>query len=174
MPPKRHVKNFIKMGISEKIIHSNTFHIYSYKEGVFWIAYEQSAYYFWQQRGYKPTKKFVKSIGREIVSVGFPQNAMDTFSGLMIEEEANKKTFILEESIDSQAFKEWKDDLPLYQNDTGGKEKDRAYSVTTMVVPSPQENHIIRRLHAFPLADKTPMECMMFLSELQKQLIIDN
>jgi hypothetical protein len=163
------------MGISEKIIHNNTFHIHTYKEGVFWIAYEQSAYYFWQQKGYKPTKKFVKSLGREIVSVGFPQNAMDAFSNILIEEEeVNKKTFLLEEPIDIKAFERWKDDLPLYQNDAGGKEKDRAYSISTMVVPSPQENPIIRRLQEFPLAYKTPMECMIFLSEIKKQLIKNN
>jgi hypothetical protein len=64
------------MTISEKIIHSDAFHVNIYKEGVFWIAYEQSAYYFYVQKGYKPTKKFIKCIGQEVVSIGFPENAL--------------------------------------------------------------------------------------------------
>jgi hypothetical protein len=36
------------------------------------MAYEQSAYYIKQHKGYKPTKKYFKNINQTIVSVGFP------------------------------------------------------------------------------------------------------
>ena len=40
---------------------------------MFWVAYEQSAYYIWQIKGYKPAKKWVKSIAIEVVQMGFPK-----------------------------------------------------------------------------------------------------
>ena len=58
--------------IANKILHPSSKHILLYKEGVFWVAYEQSAYYIAQYKGYKPTKKYFKNINQTIVSVGFP------------------------------------------------------------------------------------------------------
>lgn len=52
----------------------NTDRIILYKEGLFWKAYERSAYILCMQvRPFKPTKKSLKSLdGGHIVSVGFP------------------------------------------------------------------------------------------------------
>ena len=61
------------MRVFEKIAHKNLHEVKIYREGVFWVAYEQSAYYFWKLKGYKPTKRFVKVVGMEVVSVGFPK-----------------------------------------------------------------------------------------------------
>ena len=45
--------------INEKIVHSSLCSVNLYKEGVFWTAYEQSAYYVWLLKGYKKgTKTF--------------------------------------------------------------------------------------------------------------------
>ncbi|MDR1756205.1 MAG: hypothetical protein LBR65_04495 [Culturomica sp.] len=42
-------------------------------EGMFWIAYEQSAFRFFHSvRPHRVKKKFVKSVGCELVSLGFP------------------------------------------------------------------------------------------------------
>jgi hypothetical protein len=43
--------------ISDKIRHSCAQEVNWYKEGLFWVAYEQSAYFVWRLKGYKPTKK---------------------------------------------------------------------------------------------------------------------
>jgi hypothetical protein len=43
--------------INEKIKHSSVFRVNLYKEGVFWLAYEQSAYYVWLLKGYKKGTK---------------------------------------------------------------------------------------------------------------------
>jgi hypothetical protein len=48
--------------INEKIVHSSLCSVNLYKEGIFWTAYEQSAYYVWQLKGYKPTKKRYKKM----------------------------------------------------------------------------------------------------------------
>jgi hypothetical protein len=47
--------------IATKIKHPSTNHLLVFKEGVFWVAYEQSAYYIAQLKKYKPTKKYLKS-----------------------------------------------------------------------------------------------------------------
>jgi hypothetical protein len=149
------------MEISEKIAHSDTFHVTIYKEGVFWIAYEHSAYYFWLTKGYRPTKKFVKKIKKEIVSVGFPQKALHIDSNCPMErDEDHLKTFLLKEPIDSEAFEEWKMKLNSTAKDT----------VRTSLCSLYPESVLIEQILSFPLADKTPMECMLFLSELKKQL----
>jgi hypothetical protein len=154
------------MGISEKIIHSDAFHVNIYKEGVFWVAYEQSAYYFWLQKGYKPTKKFVKSIGQEIASIGFPQNALHTSCNCLIErDEANMKIFLTEEAIDRNAFEEWKTQIPVY-NALRTKEKQVEKEINDGL-----SDEITAQIRDFPLADKTPVECMLFLSELKKMTI---
>jgi hypothetical protein len=160
------------MGIFEKIVHLDTFHIHIYKEGVFWVAYEQSAYYFWLKKGYKPTKKFIKTIGKEVVSVGFPQNTLakphDAGHCSLERDEPNVKTFLLEEPIDPAAFEEWKTGV-----DSG---KGRVDSVpAARGIPAPGfESAFAEQILTFPLSDRTPMECMLFLSELKKQLTAHN
>lgn len=57
----------------------NTDRIALYREGLFWKAYERSAYALCSQvRAFKPTRKILKSLGGgDIVSVGFPTRAAD-------------------------------------------------------------------------------------------------
>jgi hypothetical protein len=50
----------LNMTISEKREHADAYEVKLYREGVFWVAYEQNAYYCGQQKGYKPTKKWIK------------------------------------------------------------------------------------------------------------------
>jgi hypothetical protein len=48
------------VSISEKTAHTSLDQIKLYKQGLFWVAYEQSAYNIWQLKGFKPTKKWLK------------------------------------------------------------------------------------------------------------------
>ena len=45
------------MSIKEKLAKEDGTHIYCYKQGAFWVCYEQSAYIVNLSKGYKPTKK---------------------------------------------------------------------------------------------------------------------
>ncbi|MDE6570290.1 MAG: hypothetical protein K2K43_06685 [Alistipes sp.] len=58
---------------------NNTDRIALYREGLFWKAYERSAYALCTQvRPFKPTRKVLKALsGGDIVSVGFPTIAAD-------------------------------------------------------------------------------------------------
>ncbi len=45
-----------------------------HKEGVFWVAYERSAYLFHTNvRHFRISRRFIKTIQKEIISLGFPQ-----------------------------------------------------------------------------------------------------
>lgn len=41
-------------------------------EGKFWKAYERSVYILTSLYNFKPSKRFVKLVGEEVISVGFP------------------------------------------------------------------------------------------------------
>lgn len=58
---------------------NNTDRIALYREGLFWKAYERSAYALCTQvRAFKPTRKILKTLaGGDIVSIGFPTHAAD-------------------------------------------------------------------------------------------------
>ena len=43
--------------LKDKIIHETTTQIKLYKQGVFWVAHEQSAFFIAMQKEYKPPKK---------------------------------------------------------------------------------------------------------------------
>lgn len=57
--------------ITDKITHNSLHQIKCYKQGLFWEAYEQSAYCIWEQKGYKPTKKWFKNSNQDVVQGGF-------------------------------------------------------------------------------------------------------
>lgn len=150
------------MKILEKIQHGSGNEVRLYLEGVFWVAYEQSAYWFWKQKDYKPTKKFVKSIGYEVVSVGFPKSVLD---GIV---EAFRVTFLSRSDkqiilqsdiiIDEKEFLEWKKSLIT-------KHRNIVNSV-----PAITEISVLEKVRNFPMESKTPMECMFFLSEIKNDL----
>ena len=143
--------------IANKILHPSPKHILLYKEGVFWVAYEQSAYYIAQYKGYKPTKKYFKNINQTIVSVGFPN-----IDALINEIEQNnsiqyiKKTdttieILLQKSVTITDVELWKENI-LQKN----QEKLTSKASIEQLVK------------AFPLANKTPMEAFLFIKELQE------
>lgn len=149
-------------GISEKTIHPTANHLLLYKEGAFWAAYEQSAFYIAQHKGYKPTKKYIKIIGKWVVSLGFP-NAETLIAELTqakridtCNKQGNVIEIVLNESIDRTDFERWKSEV-----------EDKSEKQPTLQAPD-----IESRIRAFPLAHKTPMEAFMFLKELQEKITV--
>jgi hypothetical protein len=160
------------MTISEKIKHSAANEVRIYLEGSFWIAYEQSAYWFFLHKGYKPTKKFVKCLGQEVVSVGFPKKTVvlenfikdnkdikDIKDITVINDTA--KIIFLEEDISLPEFEAWKNSIELRTDEVLPPSRQ------TVSPAAAAETSIVERIRSFPLENKTPMECMMFLAELR-------
>lgn len=53
------------------------------REGIFWRAYEKSAYAFSMQvHPYKPTRKWVIAVKQDVVSLGFPVSAAENVERL--------------------------------------------------------------------------------------------
>ena len=68
------------MTIKELIAEETGKHIFCHKQGAFWVCYEQSAYLACFSRAYTPVKKFIKNCNQEVVSVGFPNSALEQWT----------------------------------------------------------------------------------------------
>lgn len=167
----------------------NTDRIILYKEGLFWKAYERSAYILCMQvRPFKPTKKSLKSLGGgEIVSVGFPWKHEEKHIGTLerLESGDERLTLAAASAIDPADFEKWKAGLPLClptaksKTDTAERREQGASAASG--VPANAEvpaGHMsptaawaaAERIQAFNLAESTPLECMLLISELKKMI----
>ncbi len=86
-----------------------------YPEGMFYKAYERSAYLCVVRISpFKPSCKPVKYLGCSIVSIGFPKEALAKyFRGAAPESPGGRVVVELSEPVDVGAFERWKASLPL-------------------------------------------------------------
>jgi len=92
-------------------------------EGMFYRAYEHSAFLVCKTvKEFKPTKRFFKKIGKEVVSIGFPQDTYGKYigeRGAVFDADGTIRVQSGAE-IDDVLFRSWKDSLPL----AGPREND--------------------------------------------------
>jgi hypothetical protein len=153
------------MTIKEKIQHTDASTVNFHKEGIFWMAYEQSAYAVCKLKEYKANKKFVKAVNAEVVSVGFPDKAL---GGILSYFEIQQKTdsqisLRTRGELSLQTVQQWKAELPLVEK---AHPTVPAGTVSNSPVGSLKQC-VCQQLHSFDLANATPMRCMVFLSELK-------
>lgn len=78
-------------------------------EGKFWKAYEQSAYVLTKLYNFKPTKRFIKLVAEEVISVGFPQEQLPKYlPGAIVEPDGKNCRAQVDCPHDELAFREWK------------------------------------------------------------------
>lgn len=145
----------------------NTDKIHFYREGVFYKAYEKSAYLFVTHvKPFMVKKLFVKSVNQEVVSIGFPTNSLrNYFAADKIREKDNEAEVILDAAIIPDDFEKWREGIAM----TPAKEtvvKNKDTHITSEAVEC--EKLIVTKIKTFPIEVKTPLECMIFLSELKK------
>ena len=93
--------------------------VYLLKEGLFWRAYELSAYRMVHHiKQYKVTRKYIKNVGCDIVYCGFPDSSL--ISILKIAEgkhiaKAEKQITINGFSNDKERFVDWKNAITLHE-----------------------------------------------------------
>lgn len=151
--------------------------IYLYREGLFWKAYEYSAYKFVHTvRAYHPLKKWMKGLGRDIVSLGFPDSVLAEILQGKTVEQADEKKWIIRgtEPAGEEAFESWKEGLPRHGATLSGIEP-AAPGVTVQPalvgeIHRPNERTVLSKLAAFQVESASPLQCMLFISELQKEL----
>ncbi|MDC2175184.1 hypothetical protein PO073_24680 [Bacteroides thetaiotaomicron] len=144
--------------------------IYLYKEGVFWKAYQYSAYRVVQRHAsFKLKKKFVKAVSCEIVSLGFPDTTLERMFDKQEIETINEKMISIPcGELDKQAYKEWFDNLPLLgrlvDSCLPGTDELRIRTIST-------GENILRKIREFRIEDATPLSCMEFVVSMRKELI---
>ena len=188
---------------------ANTDRIILYCEGLFWKAYERSAFAVCSQvRAFKTTKKALKTLGGgHLVSIGFPAASEGSVCGALecISREQDRVVFAAPRAVDAAEFEAWKAAQPLKEAvrrtkpaaaaDTAAVDADVIGNDSAsghvpeerMRSPSEAESRpgmryteadfsltaacrVAGALKEFNLAEKTPLECMMFLSELKKMI----
>ena len=201
---------------------ANSDRIILYREGLFWKAYERSAFALTSQvRPLKPTRKILKSLdGGDLVSVGFPSASESATLGALtvIDRTDDRLTVAAPRPIDEREFTAWKNSVPvkiaqpkpkpvpaqpaavepaepaeptepveaagqpavdtdsLWNRWLGVLRQlfDRCGRQEAPVdtdLPEASLRRIAQSLTDFNLADKTPMECMLFISELKNMLV---
>ncbi len=135
-----------------------------YKEGIFYKAYEKSAYAFIMQiHPYSVKAKYFKMIGEAVVSIGFPASALNKFTDkIEVNEEGNKFIVIKCNEVDNEMFEQWK--LSISNKELAVNNEE-----LPPIVP-PNAVKVIEMIKAYPLESKSPMESMMFLSEIKTMM----
>lgn len=159
-----------------------------YSEGLFWKAYERSAYALVSQvKPFKPTRKVLKNLGGgDIVSVGFLQKDEQKYMGSLRCTERGEKIvrYECEKPVAEEDFTAWKSSLPIAEKPdvrlaspmpqvTDGTAQAAAACAASVCATTQAEAtsaKILSLLLGFDLANSTPVECQLFLSNLKKLL----
>ena len=153
-----------------------------YKEGNFWRAYEWSAYLceffpnnLQEDEKLKPTYKDVKGVENGLIFVGLPTPSFKKYLPSI----ENKDFFNDKDSVKIiDASKEFEkiafDDIGGLLNDwkkkykTNPSESAKSHSNN---FKCNNTTNVIQSLKMFPIESKTPIECLLFLSDLKKKII---
>ncbi|OPC52967.1 hypothetical protein BAY06_02425 [Elizabethkingia anophelis] len=141
------------MKLLDIISRENYHSIQLYKQGVFWVAYEQSAYSIWEHKGYRVNKKYIKSLKRDVVSLGFPASVLDEIGKIYkqdkLKSSSEYKSYMLSQELNKTLFLRW-----------------RFNTHTQLRVTC----DLVAKIKSFCLSNKTPLEAYLFLYELQSDL----
>lgn len=144
--------------------------VYLYREGLFWKAYEYSAYTFVRSfRPYRAQKKWIKGIKQEVVSIGFPDSKLAEIIDGHEKEEISEKMIGIKGTplVDEAAFQEWKSGMPSQDNPQSAPAGPAGEASAKAPV---DKDGLLARLTAFRVECSTPVQCMIFITELQKDL----
>lgn len=140
-----------------------------YKEGVFYVAYEKSAWLFCRKiHSFRATRKFIKSVGQDVVSIGCPEKSLlrltETTCLRNDKDGIVSFTVIMDEPLDESDFEEWKS-ATLYIHESEKKPVSRGGDSCI------GEQWLRECILNYPIENKTPIDCMLFMAELKKELM---
>ena len=97
--------------------------VWLYKEGMFWRAYEQSAYLLAIHSNLKPQKKFIKAVNQEVVYVGFLETSWEKFMGQTAKpQEGEKEKIMRAHDTDTVGFADWKAQIKTAEQEVQEKQ----------------------------------------------------
>ncbi|MGM9621429.1 MAG: hypothetical protein ACI3X4_08260 [Bacteroidaceae bacterium] len=154
--------------------------IHIFQEGSFYRAYQFSAWLCTMyMKDFKVTHRQMKGIDESVCFVGFPVTSLEKWvpEGAKTEQIAEKHQCIVlsipvrdeDGSQMMQQYEEWKSSLPL----TEAKEKDMAKTENKSNHSEPNRLtlfSIAQQVLAYQIESKSPIECMLFLSEIKSNL----
>lgn len=147
--------------------------IYLYKEGMFWRAYQHSAYFTVRDlKSCTPLRKTVKKIKAELVYIGFPDTVLTDFltraadQGLTVKL-AEEKRIILSGCRDLDNYALWVESLRAEQVQSEPTPVSGHSAVVQMCGQCP-----IKEILSWSIASMTPMELMNKVYVLQQKLIL--
>lgn len=154
------------------------------REGIFWRAYEKSAYAFSMQvHPYKPTRKWVIAVKQDVVSLGFPVSAAENvLNGCKVLMRQEARLVLAASPIDPDGFEVWKQTVPRSLPPAVVAPEPAAASpvmepaafircFTRRFCPSDSVATGLRTAsRRFNIESKTPVDCMLFLMELKRKL----
>ncbi len=162
-----------------------------YREGSFMRAYEWSAWLFVKYvSDFKVSNRQIKSLGQPIAMIGFPPTSMGKFvpeSAQLTPAADGSVTIVLpatliaddvEPQVLLSEFAEWKQALPVTESNSSKKERERNMLPAGGVPENKSSSagtpstltSVMQRIMAFPVETKSPVESMLFLSEIRMQL----
>jgi hypothetical protein len=162
--------NEFEMTLSEKLDLLNDDSIRLYKEGVFWVAYEQDAFRLCCVKHLRPSCKYVKVVKQTVISVGFPDSVLQS---VLAHFEVKERTAFYvcmstEEEMKPQAFATWKSEVETTARAVQ-KVKTELPAMNSKIELSDMPS-VYERLRSFRLCTATPMDCMRFVEELQEMI----
>jgi hypothetical protein len=161
------------MTISEKIQYAADKKIFTlFREGIFYKCYNEDAMVFVQKvKEYKVNLKFIKSVGDDVLSLGFPISET---------EKGNLSFENISERIGAKVFEDNKgyivfslNDISLKKDYATWKNSIQAEVVETVKEPTILYLHqsgtkeIISMIKNFDLANSTPMQGLSFIQQLK-------
>ncbi len=134
-----------------------------YRDGMFYRAYEYSAFSLHKVQTLKATHKESKALGITYISVGFPLTSLDKFTQGLPTLSADNERMVLgvNEPVDVEKFQEWKMSVPVSSPQNGEKTKN-----STPL----NSKGILEMLELFDLSIHTPIECMNFLAHIKNRM----
>lgn len=145
---------------------NNTDRIILWKDGMFWRAYEHSAWHFSREvHVFNTIKKSYKTLdGKWLVFIGIHKNELTKYTEKLkvVTQDADHYVFEALKPFDADDFEEWKELLPEGSSKAPGG-----------TVFSDNDREVLRRLRNYVVVNHSPLEAMSFLSSLQEALIKD-
>lgn len=156
--------------ISEKLSienHREPGCILLFLEGGFYRAYEHSAFEAVKNlHDFKVSCRYYKAVEKRIACIGFPVTSLAKFAnGNKIEQHDDMAIIRLHDEAlmtSYEEFNSWKDALPTTEDAAGP------------VPAGKQKFEIYRKIVDFPIENRTPLQCMIFLAEIKSKLMSDN
>jgi hypothetical protein len=165
------------MGIKEKLeICADKTRFTLFKEGLFYKCYNEDAMVFVHNvKEYKISAKFVKSVGKNVYSIGFPASEVEKehLSFDIISEKIDAKSyeikdkhifFLLGNTSAKGDYNEWSGTIQEDKNVVAAKDPTLVYE------PGLGIDGIICMIKNFDLANSTPMQGLTFIQQLKMEI----